>query len=229
MKKRVVNEMKKGVDRWVLVFGIIMVILVAISWRPSLDGSDNPEQQTIFGDLWRVTGVRQERNSQVDGIDGTDELIYVEYVAEPYIDVYDLSGAFQYTIHLPNAQRGGLRMECRDGILIAQSETDTIFLFRGTEFIESMDYDQAKERGLLPQYDRSRPYRLTPTHVVREDGEELFELPPELAENLQRRVFLEAKQIRVVDILVLGGFAAVWLSAIGSFIWFVWSGYWKRQ
>ena len=203
---------------WAAAIILAIMLFTAVLAPRGLDASDNPDQETILGELWSITGVRTERTSQIDGIHGTDELIYVEYVAEPYIDVYDLTGAFRYTIQLPErvGGHGSLDLECRDGILIAESETDFIYLFRGTHFLESMDQERARERGLLPDYRNKSPYMLTQTHVCRTDGEELFELPPELKENLPRRIVTSPLQQKVESTLLILLFAAGFLGIIGA-------------
>lgn len=223
--------MKKKTD-WVKIgFAVFAVLLMALWPRPSLDGSDNPDQETILGEFWSITGVRTERTSQIDGIHGTDELIYVDYVAEPYIDVYDLSGAFQYTIQLPErvGGHGSLDLECRDGMLIAESEMDVVYLFRGTQFLESMDQDQARERGLLPDCRTKSPYVLTKTHVCRADGEALFELPPELKENLPRSLLTSDLQKTVEFTLVILLFAAAFVCIVGGFLRDLWRENRKRR
>ena len=209
--------MKKR-DWGMIGFAIFAVLLMALWPRPSLNGSDNPDQEPIYGDGWGITGVRGERTSVITHIHGTDELIYFAYNAEPYIDAYDLKGNFRYTIQLPGAARGGVDLECRDGILIANSETDVIYLFRGTEFLESMDRDQARERGLLPDYRNESPYVLTKTHVTRADGEELFELPEELARNLPRSLLTSDLHKTVEFTLVILLFAAAFVYIFGGLL-----------
>jgi len=201
-------------------YGICLILWAVIVFQPKPDGSGDPEPQSVFDEGWSITGEQGARDAQVKKIEGTQELIYITYSAEPYIDVYDLSGAFQYTIHLPDSPNGGVAIDCRDGILIAvakgrNAQGHRVFLFRGEELVESMDYDQAMERGLVPIWnDQESDYRMTSTHVTRADGEVLFELPPELADQTPKLLLTEGQQ-RVGNILFLIGFAAVWLSVVG--------------
>lgn len=212
----------KRKTRWREFLALICVILAGITvLSPGLDGSDNPNQQTIVGDGWGISGERGDRNSGVGRIKGTDELIYITYSQEPYIDVYDLTGAFQYSIRLPDSQNGIVLMDCRDGLLIAEakgtnSSGHDIFVFRDTELVESMDHSEATKRGLAPSfYDEESDYRLTLTHVTRADGTMLFELPPELAKNMPKYLMTE-EQEQVLKILVLVLFAVFCLSVLGS-------------
>lgn len=208
-------------DRKTLISILCLLVIYVIGAAPQLDGSDRPEQQPILGEGWSITGERGVRNSRVTKIEGTAELIYITYSHKPYIDVYDLSGAFQYTIQLPDSQNGAVSIDCRDGILIAEAkgrnaQGHDVFLFQGAQLVESMDYDQARERGLVPIWnDKESDYLLTLTHVTRADGEVLFELPPELAENMPK--FLpNAQQEKVLTILSLVLFAVLWLTILGS-------------
>ena len=212
--------MKQKQDWRRLVYVICVILALMSSFCSKPDGSDNPNQATIYGDGWGITGVRGQRSSGVGRIDGTKELIYITYSQEPYIDVYDLTGAFQYTIMLPDSQNGVVAIDCRDGMLIAaakgnNSKGHDVFLFRGTELVDSMDYDQALEQGYVPIWDdRVSDYLLTKTHVILASGEELFKLPPELAENMPM-IVLNEQQEQLMKIPLLVGFAALFLSILG--------------
>lgn len=219
--------MKGKIDWKILLCGLCLILMFIIISKPPLDGSDNPAQQPIHGVGWSITGERGARNTQVTKIEGTAELIYITYSSKPDIDVYDLNGAFQYTIQLPDSQNGAVSIDCRDGMLIAKAkgrnaEGHDVFLFQGEELVESMDYDQAMERGLVPIWnDKESDYRLTLTHVTRADGEVLFELPPELAENMPK-VLLNEQQKKVLNILSMVLFAVLWLTIVGSCLGPIW-------
>lgn len=217
---RVVLMMKKE-RKWRTVgYAIAILLWVMIMFHPMLNASDNPAQQTILGEGWSITGVRGERNSKVTMIEGTDEQIYVTYEKESCIDAYDLNGEFLYTIQLPDARNGLVAIDCRDDMLIAESKDSVVYLFRGTELVECMDHEKASARDLNPVWgDRDSDYRFTRTHVIRADGEELFELPPELSKNMNRRLLLSEEQLKVEDTLILVCFAVMWLSIVGYGIW----------
>ena len=211
----------KKVEKWrtaATAFAIILFVMTLFPQRRN--ASDNPEQETLLGDGWSITGVRGQRNSKVTMIEGTDELIYVTYEKESCIDAYNLNGEYQYTIQLPDARNGLVSIDCRDDILIASSKDNVIYLFRGTELLECMDHEEARERDLNPVYgSRDSAYRFTLTHVARADGEELFELPQELAKNRNRRLTMTEEQLKLENMLILIGFAVAWLSIVGYCLW----------
>lgn len=200
------------------VLAILLFVILLFSLK--LNAPDIPKQETVLGEGWSITGVRGVRNSKVTMIEGTEELIYVTYEKESCIDAYDLTGEFQYTIQLPDARNGLVAIDCRDGILIAESKNHVIYLFRGTELLECMDHDEATERKLNPVWGSTdSDYRFTNTHVVRADGEELFELPQELEKNRNRRLTMTEEQLKLENMLILIGFAVAWLSIVGYCLW----------
>ena len=213
--------MKGDKGRKTLISAVCFLVMFVIAAQPKLDGSDNPNQQPIFGEGWSITGKRGIRNSKVTKIEGTEELIYITYSGKPYIDVYDLTGAFQYTIQLPDSQNGAVSIDCRDGILIADAkgrnaDGHDVFLFRGEELVGSMDHDQAREQGFVPIWnDQESDYLLTLTHVTRADGTVLFELPPEIAENMPKFLLTEGQE-QVAKVLVVVLFAVFCLTVVGG-------------
>ena len=213
--------MKGDKGRKTLISAVCFLVMLVIAAQPKLNGSDNPNQQTILGEGWSITGERGIRNSKVTKIEGTEELIYITYSQEPYIDVYDLSGSFLYCIQLPDSQNGAVSIDCRDGILIADAkgrnaDGHDVFLFRGEELVGSMDYDQAREQGFVPIWnDQESDYLLTLTHVTRADGTVLFELPPEIAENMPKFLLTDGQE-QVAKVLVLVLFAVFGLTVVGG-------------
>lgn len=213
--------MKGEKDRKTLVCVVCLLIMYIIAAQPKLNGSDNPNQQSIFGEGWSITGKRGIRSSEVSRIRGTEELIYITYSQEPYIDVYDLSGSFLYCIQLPDSQNGAVSIDCRDGILIADAkgrnaDGHDVFLFRGEELVGSMDHDQAREQGFVPIWnDQESDYLLTLTHVTRADGTVLFELPPEIAENMPKFLLTDGQE-QVAKVLFVVLFAVFWLTVVGG-------------
>ena len=213
--------MKGDKGRKTLISAVCFLVMFVIAAQPKLNGSDNPNQQTILGEGWSITGERGIRNSKVTKIEGTEELIYITYSGKPYIDVYDLTGAFRYTIQLPDSQNGAVSIDCRDGILIADAkgrnaDGHDVFLFRGEELVGSMDHDQAREQGFVPIWnDQESDYLLTLTHVTRADGTVLFELPPEIRENMPKFLLTDGQE-QVAKVLVLVLFAVFWLTVVGG-------------
>jgi hypothetical protein len=217
--------------KWRIAATALAVILFGIILLPHhRNASDNPAQEIVLGEGWSISGVRGRRNSKVTMIEGTDELIYVTYEKESCIDAYDLTGEFQFAIQLPDARNGLVAIDCRDGILIAESKNNVIYLFRGKELLECMDYDEARARDLIPVWGSTdSDYRFTRTHVVRAHGEELFELPPELAKNHNRRLTMTEEQLKLESRLILIGFAVLWLSIVGYCLWSMIRGFRRNQ
>ena len=207
--------------RKTLISAVCFLVMFVIAAQPKLNGSDNPNQQTILGEGWSITGERGIRNSKVTKIEGTEELIYITYSGKPYIDVYDLTGAFRYTIQLPDSQNGAVSIDCRDGILIADAkgrnaDGHDVFLFRGEELVGSMDHDQAREQGFVPIWnDQESDYLLTLTHVTRADGTVLFELPPEIGENMPKFLLTDGQE-QVAKVLFVVLFPVFWLTVVGG-------------
>lgn len=220
----------KRVMNWKALGCLFCLLLVCQSvLHPQMDAPDNPLQQTILGEGWSITGERGERNTHVARIEGTEELIYITYSGKPYIDVYDLSGAFQYAIMLPDARNGVVDIDCRDGSLVAVSKANTVYVFCGRELVERMEYDEAEARGLVPIWnDMESDYLITHTHVTRANGEELFKLPPELAKNVPK-ILLSEDQQKVANVLFLIGFAVVWLTIVGYPLGQIWKGSRKKH
>ena len=213
--------MKGDKGRKTLISAVCFLVMFVIAAQPKLNGSDNPNQQTILGEGWSITGERGIRNSKVTKIEGTEELIYITYSGKPYIDVYDLTGAFRYTIQLPDSQNGAVSIDCRDGILIADAkgrnaDGHDVFLFRGEELVGSMDHDQAREQGFVPIWnDQESDYLLTLTHVTRADGTVLFELPPEIGENMPKFLLTDGQE-QVAKVLFVVLFPVFWLTVVGG-------------
>ena len=63
--------------RKTLISVVCFLVMFVIAAQPKLNGSDNPNQQTILGEGWSITGERGIRSSDVSRIRGTEELIYI--------------------------------------------------------------------------------------------------------------------------------------------------------
>lgn len=217
---------KRDLKLQVILLSAFLLVFALTSSRGCPDASDNPEQELIVGDGWTITGQRGARGETFYQCEGTDELVYFGYFFSDVVDAYDLSGEYQYTIHLPDAQNGGLLINCQDDLLIAAAANGDVFVFRGTELLEKLDHKTARERGYrASSVDRDSRYAITRTHVVSADGEELFELPPEIRENLTWDMFLTEPQRKITEVLFLVLFSAAWLTVVGTCVAKMWKGF----
>lgn len=217
--------MKKEWKLRLVCMCVFLLIFLFNTSRGDSDASDNPGQEKNIGDGWEISGQRGAREETFHQCEGTDELVYFGYFFSDVVDAYDLSGEYQYTIHLPDAQNGGLLINCQGDLLIAAAANGDVFVFRGTELVEKLDHKTARERGYRASSgDRDSRYAITRTHVVSADGEELFELPPEIRANTTWDMFLTEPQRKTVEVLFLVLFAAAWLTVVGSGIARIWKG-----
>lgn len=189
---------------------VLLAVYAILSPHGMADASDNPGQETLSGPGWAISGERGARRSLPNKICATEDLIYLVYVRE-YVDVFDYSGAYQYTIYIWNDQdqnnitRGGLTARCIGDQFVVQSQKGTsIYLFHGTELVEKLTREQGKARGLDLGY---CPEDIQMNHsreaIIRKEGEqwvEVFSLPEEVKANLPR--FSLSKEVN--DILGYG-------------------------
>ena len=168
-----------------LVLLILHFILISFQNVPDSD------QETIRLNAAWITGQRDKRPGLFDQVEGTDEVIYFSYNMVGYIDAYDLSGRYLYTIHLlDDSQRGSIQIDCRNGLLYVESRHGALYIFDGLDLLERMERDEADARDLLlGRRHEESDYTLTNTHVVRMEGDALiplFLIPDEIAVNLTK-------------------------------------------
>ena len=169
----------------VLVLLLLHFILISFQNVPDSD------QETIRLNAAWITGQRDKRPGLFDQVEGTEEVIYFSYNMVGYIDAYDLSGQYLYTIHLlDDSQKGSIQIDCRDGLLYVESRHGALYIFDGLELLERMERDEAEARDLLlGRRHEESDYTLTNTHVVRMEGDALiplFLIPDEIAVNLTK-------------------------------------------
>lgn len=169
----------------VLVLLLLHFILISFQNVPDSD------QETIRLNAAWITGQRDKRPGLFDQVEGTEEVIYFSYNMVGYIDAYDLSGQYLYTIHLlDDSQKGSIQIDCRDGLLYVESRHGAVYIFDGLDLLERLERDEAEARDLLlsRRHEKS-DYTLTDTHVARVDENEivsLFVIPDEIATNLTK-------------------------------------------
>lgn len=176
--------------RGIAAVGFLILLLLQFvvgSFQSVLDS----DQETIRLNAAWITGQRDTRPGLFDQVEGTDEVIYFSYNMAGYIDAYDLSGQYLYTIHLlDDSQKGSIRIDCRDGLLYVESRHGALYIFDGLELLERMERNEAEARDLcLTRRHEKSEYILTDTHVARVEGNEtvsLFLIPDEIAVNLTK-------------------------------------------
>ena len=176
--------------RGIAAVGFLILLLLQFvvgSFQSVLDS----DQETIRLNAAWITGQRDTRPGLFDQVEGTDEVIYFSYNMAGYIDAYDLSGQYLYTIHLlDDSQKGSIRIDCRDGLLYVESRHGALYIFDGLELLERMERNEAEARDLcLTRRHEKSEYILTDTHVARVEGNEivsLFLIPDEIAVNLRK-------------------------------------------
>ena len=152
--------------------------------------SDSDFETVRLQAAW-ITGQRDMRIGLYDQLEGTEQVVYFSYNMAGYIDAYDLSGQYLYTIHLLNdSQKGTIQIDCRDGLLYVESRHGALYIFDGLDLLERMERDEAEARDLLlSRRHEESDYTLTNTHVVRMEGDALiplFLIPDEIAVNLTK-------------------------------------------
>lgn len=225
------NQQKKRFWR----FALVMVLLFwAFLPTPGVkDASDNPDQEELIGPGWNITGQREARKAFPRNCCGTETLVYMVY-SDGNVDVYDYSGAYQYTIQIwDDLLNGGVSGRCFDDLLAVKSKSHKVMLFRGTEMVERISYDEARSRGIIiHDSDRNSPFRITQEAVEKQVGEDwvkLFPLPEEIRANLSRMpVHQEINGVAADVFLVLFFLGA----GLFLFFWFrnIWEmlrDYWK--
>ena len=169
----------------VLVLLLLHFILISFQNVPDSD------QETIRLNAAWITGQRDKRPGLFDQVEGTEEVIYFSYNMVGYIDAYDLSGQYLYTIHLlDDSQKGSIQIDCRDGLLYVESRHGAVYIFDGLDLLERLERNEAEARDLLlSRRHEESDYTLTETHVARVKGNEivsLFVIPDEIAVNLTK-------------------------------------------
>ena len=174
--------------RGIAAVGFLLLLLLQFVLG-SFQNVPDSDQETIRLNAAWITGQRDTRPGLFDQLEGTAEVIYFSYNMAGYIDAYDLSGQYLYTIHLlDDSQKGSIQIDCRDGLLYVESRHGAVYIFDGLDLLERLERDEAEVRDLLltRRHEKS-DYILTDTHVARVEGNEivsLFVIPDEIAVNL---------------------------------------------
>lgn len=176
--------------RGIASVGFLLLLLLQLVVSSFQNVPDSNQETIRLNAAW-ITGQRDTRPGLFDHLEGTEEVIYFSYNMAGYIDAYDLSGRYLYTIHLlSDSQNGAIQIDCRDGLLYVESKHGALYIFDGLDLLERIERDEAKEQGLLlTRRHEESDYTLTDTHVARVEGNEiipLFLIPDEIAANLTK-------------------------------------------
>ena len=176
--------------RGIAAAGFLVLLLLHIILNSFQNVPDSNQETIRLNAAW-ITGQRDARPGLFDQVEGTEEVIYFSYNMAGYIDAYDLSGQYLYTIHLlDDSQKGSIQIDCRDGLLYVESRHGAVYIFNGLDLLERLERDEVEVRDLLltRRHEKS-DYTLTNTHVARVEGNELtplFLIPDEIAANLTK-------------------------------------------
>ena len=176
--------------RGIAASGFLVLLLLQILLLGFQNVPDSDQETIRLNAAW-ITGQRDARPGLFDQVEGTEEVIYFSYNMAGYIDAYDLSGQYLYTIHLlDDSQKGSIQIDCRDGLLYVESRHGALYIFDGLDLLERLERDEAEARDLLlSRRHEESDYTLTETHVARVKGIEivsLFVIPDEIAANLEK-------------------------------------------
>ncbi len=83
-----------------------------------------------------------------------DGRIFVLFEKQSYLNVYDLEGAFLYSIQTYHINNGAERIAYKDGLLIIHTRSGGVYLFDGSEKKEYIPWD----RDNKDEMERSRTY-----------------------------------------------------------------------
>ena len=193
--------------RGIAAAGFLVLLLLQILLIGFQNVTDSDQETIRLNAAW-ITGQRDKRPGLFDQVEGIEEVIYFSYNMVGYIDAYDLSGQYLYTIHLlDDSQKGSIQIDCRDGLLYVESRHGAVYIFDGLDLLERLERDEAEARDLcLTRRHEESNYTLTDTHVSRVEGNEivsLFLIPDEIAVNLTKD-----KWSLYIAILMLGAMIA---------------------
>lgn len=114
---------------------------------------------------WVVCYRQGKRTTRFFQYDATSEYMYFSYSKECCVDVYDLHGNFLYSFLFPDRQNGGVCVRCEEDQVYISTKDNIIYVFKGIEEVDRMDYDEAAANG----YDFFWFYNNNPKITVNDD------------------------------------------------------------
>jgi hypothetical protein len=198
---------------YILILILAVIGLVYSMINRSVPVSDNPNQQLIYGDGWGITGIRSIRTSHITHVKATDRHVFFAYSQDNLVDAYSYDGTFLFSIMTRDAQNGGVSIWCTDHLLYLQPKLGDILVFNGTEFIESITYDELQIRGVRDS--ETNPVTVDFENVcsIDEEGNKhvLFSTPEEIKRNWPLFKF-GTYDDRGYYGLMLAVFLSIWIS-----------------
>lgn len=145
-------------------------------------------------------------------------MVYFCYFTGGYIDAYNTRGEYQYTITLHySSQNGGASIYCTDNLLYGKSRDNGVFVFDGTNMLEKITYEKARELDCNFLNLESAVYvSKDSVYRILENGEHefLFSLPEEVTKTMSYFDYGDRltknrihAAVTMVPFLLLGAFA----------------------
>lgn len=197
--------MKKNKWQIILVLGCLVMWLLVV--MPSRDSKpDAPADGT-----WEISYEQGSRSEGFWKCEATDTLVYFCYFDQCVIDAYDYQGKYQFTITLPDSQNGGTSIHCTADLLYAEAKNNTVYVFDGTELVQTMTHDQAEQLGCdFLNLDSNLYVSADTVYKIDEAGSRtaLFSVPEAVAESMSFFDYGDRQQKNLLlGALSLSGFA----------------------
>ena len=127
-----------------LVFVLFFAGVVLLSL---LFPSPQPEDQPIE-DGWIAAYQQGKRTTSYSGCDATNDLIFFAYSEHAsFVDAYDHSGNFQFTLFFEDKQNGVLDIRCTQQLLYVSTKAGSVFVFDRDQEVDRMTHGQAQQNG----------------------------------------------------------------------------------
>lgn len=109
--------------------------------------SPQPEEQPV-GEDWFAAYEQGKRTGFYSSCDATNDLIFFAYTDHTsFVDAYDHSGNFQFTLYFEDKQNGVLEIRCTEQILYVSTKAGSVFVFDRDQEVRRMTHNEAKQGG----------------------------------------------------------------------------------
>lgn len=155
-------------------------------WEADLSLSEQKQliQQATQQNMWVRSDIPGSRSDYFGWYDATDEFIYFAYTDDNCVDVYDLTGTFQYTLYLPDSPNGAPMVYCQDGKTYIDCKGSTAFIFEGSNCIQKLTDGKEMEQNGDYAITKYRDLSLSGITITKDyvrryatDGTLMFEFP----------------------------------------------------
>lgn len=132
-----------------LLITVILLFMVIVA----IDGSreaeplrtDRTEAEQIQSPV--VTTVQPIHSAGYSEVTATDQYFFFSYNQDDCVDAYDNSGAYCFTILFPKASKGGFYLGSDGNKLFVTDKVHNCHVFEGSELMESVPSEKAREQG----------------------------------------------------------------------------------